>query len=163
MEKVITCESVFRGHPDKVCDQISDAILDACLKQDKNSRVAIECAIKDNEVWLFGEITTKAIADYSLITKRVLLDIGYKENFNIRESISKQSDDIALGVDKEGAGDQGMMYGYAEENNYGYMPVPLMLAHDIGKKIDSLRKTKYFLWKPLHFLSFIDVVGKIVL
>jgi S-adenosylmethionine synthetase len=143
MEKVITCESVFRGHPDKVCDQISDAILDACLKQDKNSRVAIECAIKDNEVWLFGEITTKAIVDYSLITKRVLLDIGYKENFNIRESISKQSDDIALGVDKEGAGDQGMMYGYAEENNYGYMPVPLMLAHDIGKKIDSLRKTKY--------------------
>lgn len=143
MEKIITCESVFRGHPDKVCDQISDAILDACLKQDKNSRVAIECAIKDNEVWLFGEITTNAIVNYSLIAKRVLLDIGYKETFIIRETISRQSNDIALGVDKEGAGDQGMMYGYAENNNYGYMPVPLMLAHDIGKRIDILRKTKY--------------------
>lgn len=105
--------------------------------------MVIECAIKDNEVWLFGEITTNAIVNYSLIAKRVLLDIGYKEIFIIRETISRQSNDIALGVDKEGAGDQGMMYGYAEDNNYGYMLVPLMLAHDIGKRIDILRKTKY--------------------
>ncbi len=143
MEKIVTCESAFRGHPDKVCDQISDAILDACLRQDKNSRVAVECAIKNNEVWLFGEITTNAVINCSLIAKRVLKDIGYTDSFIVRETISTQSSDIALGVDKAGAGDQGMMYGYAEENKYCSMPIPLMLAHDIGKRIEVLRKTKY--------------------
>lgn len=143
MKEMITCESVFRGHPDKVCDQISDAILDACLKQDKNSRVAIECAIKDDMVWLFGEISTKADIDYHCIAKRVLKDIGYKGEFCILEKISKQSSDIALGVDKEGAGDQRMMYGYAEDNSSNFMPVPLMLAHEISRKMEGLRKNKY--------------------
>lgn len=138
MKRIVTCESVFRGHPDKVCDQISDAILDACLKEDKKSRVACECAIKDNQVWLFGEITTNANVDYKEVAKRVLKDIGYDEEFVIREDISKQSNDIALGVDKEGAGDQGMMFGYAE-----HMLVPLMIAHTISNAMEALRKNKY--------------------
>ena len=143
MKEVITCESVFRGHPDKVCDQISDAILDACLEQDKNSRVAIECAIKDDVVWLFGEISTKANIDYKGVAKRVLCDVGYEGEFHILEKISKQSSDIALGVDKEGAGDQGMMFGYAEDNNSNFMPIPLMLAHEISRRMEDLRKSKY--------------------
>lgn len=141
--KKITCESVFRGHPDKVCDQISDAILDACLKQDKEARVAVECAIKDKEVWLFGEISSKADIDYSVIVKRVLKDVGYEGEYRIHQKISGQSEDIALGVNKNGAGDQGMMFGYAEKNAYNYMPIPLMLTHQIGKKMDELRKEKY--------------------
>lgn len=143
MKKVVTCESVFRGHPDKVCDQISDAILNACLEQDKNSRVAIECAIKDDVVWLFGEISTKASVDYSKIAKRVLQDVVYEGKFKILETISKQSNDIALGVDKEGAGDQGMMFGYAEENTLNFMPIPLMIAHKISCKMEELRKKDY--------------------
>ena len=94
MKKVITCESVFRGHPDKVCDQISDAILDACLEQDKKSRVAIECAIKDDKVWLFGEISTKVSIDYSKIAKRVLQDVGYEGKFKI----SIKTDGLFSGV-----------------------------------------------------------------
>lgn len=140
--KLITCESVFRGHPDKVCDQISDAILDACLEQDKNSRVAVECAIKNNQVWVFGEVTTNANVDFDNIAHRVLRDIGYKEPFTVWETISKQSNDIALGVDKEGAGDQGMMYGYAEEGGV-CMPHPLVLAREISMKVEELRRNKY--------------------
>ena len=143
MKKIITCESVFRGHPDKVCDQISDAILDACLEQDKNSRVAIECAIIDDMVWLFGEISTTAKVDYTRVAKKVLREVGYEGEFYILEKISKQSNDIALGVDKDGAGDQGVMFGYAEDNNSNFMPYPLMLAHEISRKMEFLRKEKY--------------------
>ena len=111
--QVITSESVISGHPDKVCDQISDAILDAILEQDKNARVAVETAIKDDLVFVFGEVTTTATVDYADIAKRKLREIGYEESFKVMEKISKQSPDIALGVDsteshEQGAGDQGL-------------------------------------------------------
>lgn len=138
--KVITSESVFRGHPDKVCDQISDAILDAVLKEDKNSRVAIECAIKDDLILLFGEITTNATVDYSSIAKQVIKDIGYEENFYVLERISLQSNDIALGVDVDGAGDQGIMYGYASNETQELMPLPIVLARRIAIKMDELTR-----------------------
>ena len=112
MKRVYTSESVFDGHPDKVCDRISDEILDAVLEQDKNGRVAVETTIKNDTVYIIGEVTTTALIDYSLIAKRTLLNLGYLNNFKVIENISKQSPDIALGVDerankKQGAGDQG--------------------------------------------------------
>ena len=118
MRKVITSESVFEGHPDKVCDQISDAILDSILNEDIEARVAVETAIKSNNVYIIGEVTTSAVIDYKLIAKRVLLDIGYLNELNVHVNITRQSPDIALGVVErgtkaQGAGDQGMMYGYA--------------------------------------------------
>lgn len=143
MEKTITCESVFMGHPDKICDQVSDSILDSCLAQDKKSRVGVETAIKDNKVWLFGEITTNAKIDYKKVALDTLRRIGYKEDFDIREEISVQSHDIALGVDKDGAGDQGIMYGYATDETEEYLPLPLVLSYKISKAVDNLRKTKY--------------------
>ncbi len=146
--KIITSESVFSGHPDKICDQISDAILDAILAQDPNARVAVETAIKDNLVLVFGEVTTTAIVKYSEIAKRVLIDIGYYEDFCILEKISNQSPDIALGVNEtadhqQGAGDQGMMYGFACCDTVEKMPLPIVAAHIIAHHIDLLRKTKY--------------------
>jgi S-adenosylmethionine synthetase len=144
----ITSESVFQGHPDKVCDQISDAILDALLEQDKESRVAVETAIKDNLVFIFGEVTTTASLNYKAIVKTVLKDIGYDEDFVVIEQISKQSPDIALGVNKtekkeQGAGDQGIMFGYACNETQEFMPLPIMLAHEISKEVDRVRKEQY--------------------
>jgi S-adenosylmethionine synthetase len=144
----ITSESVFQGHPDKVCDQISDAILDALLEQDKESRVAVETAIKDNLVFIFGEVTTTATLNYKALAKTVLKDIGYDEDFVVIEQISKQSPDIALGVNSteshdQGAGDQGIMFGYACNETQEFMPLPIMLAHEISKEIDTLRKEQY--------------------
>ncbi|MFH5881213.1 methionine adenosyltransferase [Liberiplasma polymorphum] len=144
----VTSESVFQGHPDKVCDQISDAILDALLEQDKESRVAVETAIKDNLVFIFGEVTTTASLNYKAIAKTVLKDIGYNEDFVVIEQISKQSPDIALGVNKtekkeQGAGDQGIMFGYACNETQEFMPLPIMLAHEISKEVDRLRKEQY--------------------
>lgn len=146
--QVITSESVFSGHPDKVCDQISDAILDAILEQDKNARVAVETAIKDDLVFVFGEVTTTAKVDYQHIAKAKLKEIGYEENFTVLEKISKQSTDIALGVDstelrEQGAGDQGIMFGYACNETKELMPLPIMLANQISKEMDKLRKEKY--------------------
>ena len=149
MKRLISSESVFEGHPDKVCDQISDAILDEILKEDKNARVAVEVAIKSNQVYILGEVTTTANVDYELVAKRVLLDIGYCQEFNIHCNLTEQSPDIALGVDEranksQGAGDQGMMYGYATNETPELMPAPLVLAHKIAKEFKKLRTTKYF-------------------
>jgi len=146
--KIITSESVFNGHPDKVCDQISDAILDAILEQDKNARVAVECAIKDDLVFVFGEVTTTAIVNYKQIARQVLKDIGYLDTFNVVTKISEQSSDIALGVDsnelkEQGAGDQGIMFGYACNETQEFMPLPIMLANQISKEMDKIRKEKY--------------------
>ena len=140
--------AIFQGHPDKVCDQISDAILDALLEQDKESRVAVETAIKDNLVFIFGEVTTTASLNYKAIAKTVLKDIDYDEDFVVIEQISKQSPDIALGVNKtdnkeQGAGDQGIMFGYACNETQEFMPLPIMLAHEISKEVDRVRKEQY--------------------
>ncbi|MFH1694129.1 MAG: methionine adenosyltransferase [Bacillota bacterium] len=146
--KIITSESVFSGHPDKICDQISDAILDAILEQDQSARVAVETAIKDDLVVIFGEVTTTASVQYSEIAKQVLKEIGYTDEFYVLEKISKQSPDIAQGVNEtvdhqQGAGDQGMMYGFACSETPEFMPLPIMVAHEISKEIDSIRKAKY--------------------
>lgn len=146
--KIITSESVFSGHPDKVCDQISDAILDAILEQDKNARVAVETAIKDDFVLVFGEVTTTAKVDYKEVAIKKLKEIGYDETFNVLEKISRQSPDIALGVDsseshEQGAGDQGIMFGYACNETKELMPLPIMLANQISKEMDKTRKEKY--------------------
>lgn len=146
--KLVTSESVFSGHPDKMCDQISDAILDAILEQDKKARVAVECAIKDDLVFIFGEVTTTTIVNYKEIAKQVIRDIGYEEEFNVQTRISEQSSDIALGVDEkeehqQGAGDQGIMYGFACKESYELMPLSILVANRLSKRMDKLRKKKY--------------------
>ncbi|MFA5474441.1 MAG: methionine adenosyltransferase [Acholeplasmataceae bacterium] len=148
IKRVISSESVFDGHPDKVCDRISDEILDAVLSEDKLARVAIEAAIKNNTVYLFGEITTTAKVDYDLIVYRTLLNLGYLKEFKVIKNISEQSPDIALGVDErgtklQGAGDQGMMYGYATDETDEKLPAPLALAHRIAKRYKFLRENEY--------------------
>lgn len=148
---VFTSESVAAGHPDKICDQISDAILDYCLRNDADSRVAIETAIKDHTVCLLGEITSKARPDYQEIVRSVLNDIGHKSKrwgldterlcFVLR--VSKQSPEIAQGVNRSeiGAGDQGMMFGYATDETENLMPAPIEFANRLNRRHAILRKT----------------------
>lgn len=144
-----TTESVTSGHPDKVCDQISDAILDACLEQDPKSRVAVECLGSHGTLLIGGEVTTKARVNYKAVAAKVYRDIGYTEKLNIVERIARQSPDIALGVDKNGAGDQGIMYGYATDETKEMLPRGVVLAHALARRLEELRRRKKLKWlKP---------------
>ncbi|CDR30943.1 S-adenosylmethionine synthase [Acholeplasma oculi] len=134
-----TSESVLRGHPDKICDQVADYILTELIKQDKDTRAGIECLIKDELLLIAGEITTNAALDYKELARQCLEDIGLdSKEFEILEKISIQSSDIALGVDKGGAGDQGIMYGYAESDTEELMPLPIVLSRKLAIKLDEL-------------------------
>lgn len=150
MKRYYTSESVGAGHPDKICDQISDAILDELLKQDKNSRVACDVIANDDVIYIGGQITTKGYVDTIKIAWDILKPLGYNENdFKIINAIIPQSSDIALGVDKSknkklGAGDQGLLFGYATDENEFFMPWPLVLSHELVKRAEYLRKKELF-------------------
>lgn len=143
-----TSESVTEGHPDKLCDLISDAILDACLMQDKDSRVAVETFAANNTITIAGQITTKAKIMPEKIAREIIKNIGFDNQdtdmdyrtCEIKVDITKQSPDIALGVDIGGAGDQGIMFGYASDETEEYMPFAISMAHKLAKKLTDVRK-----------------------
>ena len=138
--KLFSNEIVFRGHPDKVCDQISSAILDECLRQDETSRCGIEVMGGKGKIFITGEITSNAKFDVEKIARRVLRYIGYRDEYEIIDNLGKQSADIALGTNDEvsGAGDQGMMFGYACSDTEKYLPVAMVILQELSMKYDEL-------------------------
>jgi len=173
---IFSSESVGEGHPDKVCDTISDAVLDACLEQDKHSRVACETYAKSNMVIVGGEITTKAKFNLETIVRDAIREIGYVNDDDVFHAdrvfitslITQQSGDIAQGVDakkakhkktaKQGAGDQGLMFGYACNETRELMPAPVMFAHRLGRELTKLRKSGKVPWLRPDAKSQVSVV-----
>lgn len=148
-QKIYTVESVTSGHPDKVCDQISDAILDACLAQDPNARVAVESFGGHGLLVIGGEITTLAKVDYEEIAKKVYEGIGYHQKLKFLVNIVQQSPDIAVGVDTGGAGDQGIMYGFASDGTPEFLPWAVVKVHALARGLENLRKSETVKWlKP---------------
>lgn len=151
--RLFTSESVCSGHPDKICDTISDAILDAALAQDPHSRTGIESVAGANQISLFGEIKTTAKLDYRAIAFDTIERLGYtnpawgfSQESNFNNNIHQQSPEIAIGVDQDGAGDQGMMFGYACDETEELLPLPIALAHSITKAIDNARESGTLKW-----------------
>ncbi|MDH5527070.1 MAG: methionine adenosyltransferase [Nitrospirota bacterium] len=152
---LFTSESVTEGHPDKICDQISDAVLDAMLAGDPMSRVAVETTVTTGLAMLCGEVTTNTYVEIQDLVREVIKDIGYThasygydyETCAVLSAIHSQSPDIAMGVDTGGAGDQGLMFGYATNESPNYMPVPISLAHQLSAKVAEVRKKDV-----LHYL-----------
>ncbi|HEY2569209.1 MAG TPA: methionine adenosyltransferase [Candidatus Udaeobacter sp.] len=173
---IFSSESVTEGHPDKVCDTISDTVLDACLAQDRHSRVACETYAKSNIVIVGGEITTKAKLDYVQIVRDTVRDIGYVNDDDVFHAdkifvsniITKQSPDIAQGVDaraadgketaEQGAGDQGLMFGYACDETPELMPAPIMFAHRLGRELTRIRKSGKVRWLRPDAKSQVSVI-----
>lgn len=144
--KTYTVESVTSGHPDKICDQISDAILDECLKNDPQSRVAVEAFGGHGFLVVGGEVTTNSPVDFGETALRIYRDIGHAGDLKILTNIVKQSADIAQGVDTGGAGDQGIMYGFASEETKEFLPQGIVLAHKLTRGLEDLRKNKKIAW-----------------
>jgi S-adenosylmethionine synthetase len=151
--QLFTSESVAAGHPDKIADAISDALLDACLLQDPSTRAGLETIVGADTIGLFGEIKTTAKVDFEQVARKTIARLGYtnpdwhfSDSSTIVNNIHQQSPEIAIGVDKEGAGDQGMMFGYACTETPEYMPLPITIAHALTRALDEARESNAIAW-----------------